>query len=167
MSQENEIKEAVRTRYAEIALRTESCCSEPSDRVRIAERAKAMGYLEEELRTVPEGALMGLGCGNPSALALLKTGETVLDLGAGEGLDVFLAAQKVGERGKVIGVDMTPEMVRKAREHATQGGFGNVEFRLGEIEHLPIADDSIDVIIVVNQQKWDRSGPEKIIVMKS
>jgi SAM-dependent methyltransferase len=96
---------------------------------------------------VPDGANMGLGCGNPQAIADLKPGETVLDLGSGGGLDCFLAAPRVGERGRVIGVDMTPEMVSKARANAEKAGFENVEFRLGEIEHLPVADDTVDVII--------------------
>jgi SAM-dependent methyltransferase len=96
---------------------------------------------------VPEGANLGLGCGNPQAIAALRKGEVVLDLGAGGGFDCFLAARQVGPRGRVIGVDMTPEMVAKARDNARQGGFQNVEFRLGEIEHLPVADSSVDVIL--------------------
>ena len=106
-----------------------------------------IGYAEEELRSVPEGANLGLGCGNPVAFASLKEGETVLDLGSGAGLDCFLAANKVGEKGRVIGVDMTPEMIDKARENARKGRYKNVEFRLGEIENLPVADNIIDVII--------------------
>jgi SAM-dependent methyltransferase len=99
------------------------------------------------MAAVPEGANMGLGCGNPQALAALQPGETVLDLGCGGGFDCFLAAQQVGDTGRVIGVDMTPEMLAKARRNAEQGGYHNVEFRLGEIEHLPLADHSVDVII--------------------
>ena len=99
------------------------------------------------MASVPDGANLGLGCGNPIALASLKTGETVLDLGSGAGFDCFLAAPKVGPEGKVIGVDMTPEMIEKARENARKGNYANVEFRLGEIEHLPVADSSVDVII--------------------
>ncbi len=99
-----------------------------------------MGYTSEELASSPEGADLGLGCGNPQAIAALRPGETVLDLGSGGGLDCFLAANQVGTSGKVIGVDMTPEMVARARENALKGHFDNVEFRLGEIEHLPVAD---------------------------
>jgi SAM-dependent methyltransferase len=106
-----------------------------------------MGYTEKELGTVPEGANLGLGCGNPVALASLKEGDTVLDLGSGAGFDCFLAANKVQKNGKVIGVDMTPEMIEKARENARKGNYSNVEFRLGEIENLPVADNSVDVII--------------------
>src|SRR5208283_1999907 len=102
---------------------------------------------EDEMTAVPEGANLGLGCGNPTAMASLKEGETVLDLGAGAGFDCFLAANKVGKRGKVIGVDMTPEMIDKARANARKGKYINVEFRLGEIENLPVADNSVDVII--------------------
>jgi ubiquinone/menaquinone biosynthesis C-methylase UbiE len=106
-----------------------------------------IGYSEDEMTAVPEGANLGLGCGNPTAVASLKEGETVLDLGAGAGFDCFLAANKVGKRGKVIGVDMTPEMIDKARANARKGKYTNVEFRLGEIENLPVADNSVDVII--------------------
>jgi ubiquinone/menaquinone biosynthesis C-methylase UbiE len=106
-----------------------------------------MGYSEEEMKSVPEGANLGLGCGNPIALASLKEGETILDLGSGAGFDCFLAANKVGKNGKVIGVDMTPEMIEKARENAEKGNYDNVEFRLGEIENLPAADNSVDIVI--------------------
>jgi ubiquinone/menaquinone biosynthesis C-methylase UbiE len=106
-----------------------------------------IGYSEDEMTAVPEGANLGLGCGNPTAMASLKEGETVLDLGAGAGFDCFLAANKVGKKGKVIGVDMTPEMVDKARANAKKGKYTNVEFRLGEIENLPAADNSVNVII--------------------
>ena len=109
--------------------------------------SKNIGYTEHELNSVPEGANLGLGCGNPVALLSLKEAETVLDLGSGAGFDCFLAANKVGKNGKVIGVDMTPEMLDKARENAKKVGYENVEFRLGEIENLPCADNSIDVII--------------------
>jgi SAM-dependent methyltransferase len=109
--------------------------------------SRKIGYTEEDLEAVPNGANLGLGCGNPVALASLKKGETVLDLGSGAGFDCFLAAQKVGAKGKVIGVDMTPEMLGKARENARKGKCKNVEFRLGEIENLPVADGSVDVII--------------------
>jgi len=106
-----------------------------------------MGYTSEELASSPEGADLGLGCGNPQAIAALRPGETVLDLGSGGGLDCFLAANQVGASGKVIGIDMTPQMVARARENALKGHFDNVEFRLGEIEHLPVADQSVDVIL--------------------
>jgi SAM-dependent methyltransferase len=106
-----------------------------------------MGYSAADTQAVPVGANLGLGCGNPIAIASLQAGETVLDLGSGAGFDCFLAAQAVGASGQVIGVDMTPEMLRKARENAVQGGFTNVDFRLGEIEHLPVADRTVDVII--------------------
>jgi ubiquinone/menaquinone biosynthesis C-methylase UbiE len=106
-----------------------------------------LGYSDEELHGVPEGSDLGLGCGNPQALAELRPGEIVLDLGAGGGIDCFMAARRVGEAGRVIGVDMTPEMVAKARANAEKGGYANVEFRLGEIERLPVADSTIDVVI--------------------
>ena len=109
--------------------------------------SKAIGYADGDLSTVPEGANLGLGCGNPTALASLKEGEVVLDLGSGAGFDCFLAADKVGESGRVIGVDMTAEMIEKARENARKGDYRNVEFRLGEIENLPMADNSVDVVI--------------------
>jgi len=109
--------------------------------------SKNIGYSDEDLRSVPLGANLGLGCGNPIALASLKDGETVLDLGSGAGFDSFLAAGKVGEKGRVIGVDMTAEMIDRARENAARGNYGNVEFRLGEIEELPVADASVDVVI--------------------
>jgi SAM-dependent methyltransferase len=109
--------------------------------------SKFVGYSEDEMNSVPEGANLGLGCGNPTALASLKEGESVLDLGSGAGFDAFLAAKKVGAKGKVIGVDMTPEMLDKARANAKKGKYVNVQFRLGEIENLPVADNSIDVII--------------------
>lgn len=147
------IREKVRARYAGIATSgrsgcgcsTPSCCSPKAPSAK-AESAK-LGYSKNELDAVPEGANMGLGCGNPQAIAGLKKGEVVLDLGAGGGFDCFLAARQVGSRGQVIGVDMTPEMVAKARENARKGGFKNVEFRLGEIEHLPLADQSVDIIL--------------------
>ncbi|MCH9625562.1 MAG: Arsenite methyltransferase [Chlamydiales bacterium] len=112
-----------------------------------ANYSQELGYSKEELDSVPEGSDMGLGCGNPQAIAGLKKGETVLDLGAGGGFDVFLAAQKVGSTGKVYGVDMTPEMLSKARANAVRDGYHNVEFLLGEIEHLPLPNNSIDVVI--------------------
>ena len=133
----------VRRGYAKIAKRERSCC-DPS--CCDSEIGKKIGYTEEDLKSVSKGAF-SLGCGNPVALASLKDGETVLDLGSGTGLDCFLAEKKVGQNGKVIGVDMTPEMVDKARENAKEGNYRNVEFRLGEIENLPVADNTVDVII--------------------
>jgi ubiquinone/menaquinone biosynthesis C-methylase UbiE len=106
-----------------------------------------LGYSENDVKSVPEGANMGLGCGNPQAIASLKPGETVLDLGSGGGFDCFLASRAVGDDGKVIGVDMTPDMISKARKNLEKTGATNIEFRLGEIEHLPVADNSVDVII--------------------
>lgn len=137
-----EIKKFVKKRYGEIAKATVSCCSTP-----LIEAGKKIGYSEEDLRNVPEASNMGLGCGNPVALASLKEGEVVLDLGSGGGIDAFLAAKKVGPRGKVIGVDMTEEMIQKARTTASKYGYRNVEFRLGEIEKLPVENSSVDVII--------------------
>ncbi len=149
----DEIRKAVRVNYARVAESggagcgcSPSCCATPRA-ITAEELSIALGYSKEEVSTVPEGANMGLGCGNPQAIASLQAGETVLDLGSGGGFDCFLAAQAVGEHGQVIGVDMTPEMVSKARRNASEAGLGNVEFRLGEIEHLPVADGSIDVII--------------------
>jgi len=134
----------VREGYAKIAKQTKPCCGN----IDLAQDiSKIIGYTEEELKTVPENANMGLGCGNPVALASLREGETVLDLGSGTGFDCFLAANKVGKNGKVIGVDMTPEMIEKAKENAKKGNYRNVEFRLGEIENLPLADNSVDVVI--------------------
>lgn len=106
-----------------------------------------VGYLIEDLDSVPAGADMGLGCGNPQAIAALQPGQVVLDLGSGGGLDCFLAARRVGLQGRVIGVDMTPDMVARARENARKSGYANVEFRLGEIEHLPVADEQVDVLL--------------------
>ena len=146
-----EIKEAVREGYAKIAQQDDSCCVPVNSCCGSADLAqdvsKKIGYTEEELKAVPEGANLGLGCGNPVALASLTEGQTVLDLGSGAGFDCFLAANKVGRKGKVIGVDMTPEMIEKARENARKGNYSNVEFRLGEIENLPVADNSVDLVI--------------------
>jgi arsenite methyltransferase len=148
---ETKIKKAVRESYAKIAKQGSSCCGSPSSCCGSTDLAQdisqSIGYTEEELKTIPEGANLGLGCGNPVALASLREGETVLDLGSGAGLDCFLAANKVGEKGRVIGVDMTPEMIERARENAREGNYANVEFRLGEIENLPAADNSVDVVI--------------------
>ncbi len=162
---DNEMRQIVRKSYAKTAKRStccgpqvtqqSSCCTDA--------KSKSMGYDAQELQSVPEGSNLGLGCGNPVAIASLKPGDIVLDLGAGAGFDCFLAAKKVGSGGKVIGVDMTPEMIDKARENAEKGHFQNVEFRLGEIEHLPVADSTVDVIIsncVINL------APDKLGVMK-
>lgn len=145
----NDIKKAVRNEYAKIAKgKQTSCCGQKSSCCdKSANISEKIGYTKDEIDSVPEGSDLGLGCGNPIALASLKEGEVVLDLGSGAGFDCFLAANKVGKAGKVIGVDMTPEMVEKARENAKKSGYTNVEFRLGEIEYLPIADNSVDVII--------------------
>jgi SAM-dependent methyltransferase len=131
------VRRAVRETYSRIATSTDRCGCSPS----------SLGYSADELAALPAGADMGLGSGNPEAIAALRPGETVLDLGSGGGIDCFIAARRVGEAGRVIGVDMTPEMVEKARRDAGQGGYGNVEFRLGEIEHLPVADASVDVVL--------------------
>ncbi len=166
-----ERRTAVRERYARAATKGEGCCG-PSDcgvpsngsagtggvhadasatedagRSSAAELGCAVGYDETELASVPEGSNLGLGCGNPVALASLAPGETVLDLGSGAGFDCFLAAARVGPEGRVIGVDMTPEMLERARHNARKGGYGNVEFRLGEIEALPVPDGVVDIVI--------------------
>ncbi len=150
----DQIRQAVRSRYGEIAKQKgsgcgcstqSSCCG--SAPVSIETMSQAFGYTKEQLDSVPEGANMGLGCGNPQAIASLKEGETVLDLGSGGGFDCFLAAKSVGKSGRIIGVDMTADMVSKARQNAEKLGADNVEFRLGEIEHLPVSDASVDVII--------------------
>lgn len=141
---QEELREKVREGYAKTAKGNRSCCGGVDSAKAIG---KKIGYTDEELQVVPEGANLGLGCGNPVALAMLKVGETVLDLGSGAGFDGFLAANKVGKSGKVIGVDFTPEMIEKARENARKGGYDNVEFRLGDIEHLPVTNGSVDVVI--------------------
>ncbi|MEW6382023.1 MAG: arsenite methyltransferase [bacterium] len=149
--EDNKVKGALRESYGKIAQQGSSCCIPQGHCCGSGDLAhdisKKIGYTEEEIRGVPEGANLGLGCGNPIALASLQEGEVVLDLGSGAGFDCFLAADKVGKRGKVIGVDMTPEMVEKARENARKGDYENVEFRLGEIENLPVADNSVDAVI--------------------
>jgi len=143
------IRKIVRQGYAKVAMNEKSCCGAPAScsSNMSEEISKRIGYSEQEISSVPEGANLGLGCGNPVALASLKKGETVLDLGSGGGFDCFLAANRVGQSGKVIGVDMTPEMLDKARENARKSKYKNVEFRLGEIENLPVADGTVDVII--------------------
>ncbi|HMB46297.1 MAG TPA: arsenite methyltransferase [Candidatus Methanoperedens sp.] len=166
MKQE-EIKKMVRERYASVAREGGSCFSPASSCCTSATLAedisRRIGYGDEELTCVPEGANLGLGCGNPLALASLKEGEIVLDLGSGAGFDCFLAAKRVGKEGKVIGVDMTPDMIDRARNNARKGNYANVEFRLGEIENIPAADNSVDIVIsncVINL------APDKIGVFK-
>jgi arsenite methyltransferase len=147
---DEKIKKAVRGGYARIARKDSSCCSTSSccGGADLAEDiSRKLGYGEKELSSVPEGSNLGLGCGTPIALASLKEGETILDLGSGAGFDCFLAAKQVGRNGRVIGVDMTPEMVEKARENARKENYSNVEFRLGEIENLPAKDNSVDAVI--------------------
>lgn len=151
------VKKAIRERYGAIAksgsmsccgpLRSsaKSCCGSSGADAKSA--SVSVGYAESELNSVPESADMGLGCGNPLAFASIREGDTVLDLGSGGGIDCFLAAQRVGASGRVIGVDMTAEMIERARGNAEQSGYSNVEFRLGEIEHLPVADSSVDLVI--------------------
>lgn len=149
-----DVKREVRSAYGNVAEannqnkccgNARSCCgvsAKPDDAY-----SQELGYTKEELESVPGGCNMGLGCGNPQAIASLKPGEIVLDLGAGGGFDAFLAAKKVGPNGKVYGVDMTPEMISKARNNASKNGYRNVEFLLGEIEHLPLPNNTVDVII--------------------
>ena len=145
---EKEIKKVVKERYAEIARQDQdSCCPSCGCGASSLLKAKAVGYSTEDLEHVPGESVMGLGCGNPAAIVDLATGEIVLDLGAGAGVDVFLAANKVGPAGRVIGVDMTEEMVDKAKNIARDHGYLNVEFRLGEIEKLPVEADSVDAVI--------------------
>lgn len=155
---EERTRARVRERYAEIATAGAcgpsdgggaGCCgsSGPCCCAGSAPSTLESGYSRRELARVPKGAELGLGCGNPSALAALRPGEVVLDLGSGAGVDCFLAAGRVGPRGRAIGVDMTPEMLARARENARKGGYANVEFRLGEIEHLPVADASVDAVL--------------------
>jgi len=157
MNKSNEqIREAVRTGYADIATgRQSSCCGERSccgsNQTAPEHLAKALGYDEHDIANLPEGANMGLSCGNPVAIAALQEGQVVLDLGSGGGFDVFQAGERVKATGRVIGVDMTPEMISKARKnvehYCRRTGLDNVEFRLGEIEHLPVADASVDVVL--------------------
>lgn len=162
---EDDVRTAVRDRYAEIAEiaqrgatgtdndssccgNSTSCCSSDTPAPSTwAEISVGLGYSDEDVAAVPHGSNLGLGCGNPQAIADLRRGETVLDLGSGAGFDCFLAARQVGESGSVIGVDMTPQMIQKARDNARVANSTNIEFRLGEIEQLPVADDSVDVIM--------------------
>ncbi len=151
------IKEMVRARYGGIAASADASCCAPAAPTSCCDtaapvrdlntKARDIGYSDEELAAVPEGANLGLGCGNPLAIAAMKAGEVVVDLGSGAGFDCLLSARQVGSTGRVIGVDMTHEMIKKARENARKIGAANVEFRLGELEHLPIADDTADVVI--------------------
>ncbi len=153
--QADEIRQSVRESYAEVAETSDaggccgtgnSCCDVSTPEIN-ALNSTRLGYSQEDVEIVPVGADMGLGCGNPRAIAALQAGEVVVDLGSGGGFDCFLASREVGDTGRVIGVDMTPAMVSKARRNVVEGGYHNVEIRLGEIEHLPIADSSVDVII--------------------
>jgi SAM-dependent methyltransferase len=152
-----EVRNAVRDHYGLIAREQGSdgccsssggsvCCGSPSSKS-LGEASLAVGYGIEQLEMVPEGSNLGLGCGNPQAIASLRTGETVLDLGSGGGFDCFLASKSVGPQGNIIGVDMTSDMLALARSNAVKGGYTNVEFRMGEIEHLPVADGTVDVVI--------------------
>jgi arsenite methyltransferase len=147
----DDVRRVVREGYAKVAKGSGSCCGPAKPCCGAAPTAedvsRRVGYSDEEIAAAPEGANLGLGCGNPVALSSLKQGEVVLDLGSGAGFDCFLAAKKVGSKGRVIGVDMTPEMLEKARENARKAGVRNVEFRLGEIENLPVADGSVDAVI--------------------
>ncbi len=154
INQHDQVRQHVRAAYGAVA-RAESggCCAPgtgccvPSDQSVAELLSRGIGYSAEETAAVPEGANLGLGCGNPQAIAALQPGETVLDLGSGAGFDCFLAVRQVGARGTVIGVDMTPDMVSRARANAVKGSYTNVDFRLGEIEHLPVADATVDVIM--------------------
>lgn len=145
-TQEKKVKDFVKERYAKMAReeKGERCCCQGAS---LLEAAQAVGYSFEELKQIPQSAIMGLGCGNPVALASLRKGERVLDLGSGGGIDVFLAANRVGDEGLVVGLDMTEEMIKKARENAKKGGYKNVDFRLGEMENLPVENEAFDVII--------------------
>jgi len=158
---DKEIKKVVKNRYGRIAKQEHrSCCSTCGCGSSPRSQAELIGYSREDLEHVPQDAVMGLGCGNPTGIADLKAGEVVLDLGSGAGVDVFLAANKVGATGKVIGIDMTEEMVTRARNIAKEHDYHNVEFRLGEIESLPLDDESVDAVIsncVINLSP-DKSG---------
>ncbi len=156
MKSKGDIKKRVRKQYAKVASQENSS----SDSF---EYAKSIGYSEQEMKSVPEEAALTHGCGNPTALAELKEGQTVLDLGCGGGLDVFLAIQKVGQKGRVIGLDISPEMVEKANNSARKGNYKNVEFKVAEMEKLPVPDDSVDVVIsncVINH------SPDKVAVFR-
>jgi arsenite methyltransferase len=152
--EKDHVRAAVREHYGKVAARSgcgcaPTCCSTETntDQRSAARAAEGIGYSAEQTNATPDGANLGLGCGNPLAIASLQAGQTVLDLGSGAGFDAFLAAQAVGPNGTVIGVDMTPEMLARARRHQATDGYANVQFRLGEIENLPVADKSVDVVI--------------------
>jgi SAM-dependent methyltransferase len=152
VEKQKEIKKKIKESYGKIAATNGSCgcsCSGSccGESLSAQEASRKLGYNAEDLAAIPQDANLGLGCGNPTAFASLHKGETVLDLGSGAGIDCFLAARKVGDKGRVIGIDMTPEMIEKARKNAGKGNYQNVEFRLGEIEHLPVDDNSVDVVI--------------------
>ncbi|HOT07053.1 MAG TPA: arsenite methyltransferase [Methanotrichaceae archaeon] len=150
MRKERELKRAVRNGYAQIAKKAGSCCSSQSpccEAGSLDEMSRKVGYSEEQLLSAPAESNLGLGCGNPVALASIREGEVVLDLGSGAGLDCFLASRAVGPSGEVIGVDMTSEMVERAKANARQGGYRNVDFRQGELENLPVADGFVDLVI--------------------
>lgn len=148
MAKSTSIKKTVKESYARIAQSSACCCNCGCDSNNKAQRQSGeMGYSNDEMNQVPAGSNLGLGCGNPVAIASLKEGEAVLDLGSGAGFDAFLSVGKVGKTGRVIGVDMTDEMLKKARENAKKGGFDNVEFRKGDIEDLPLEDEEVDVVI--------------------
>ncbi|MFX1511255.1 MAG: arsenite methyltransferase [Promethearchaeota archaeon] len=145
---EDEIRAKVRERYGQIAQANTSCCGpNTSEAPKVQKISESMGYTKEDLAAIPTESNLGLGCGNPTALASIQLGEVVVDLGSGAGIDCFLAVQKVGKTGKVIGIDMTQNMIDKARKFAREENYDNVEFRLGEIEHLPVANDSADLVI--------------------
>ncbi|HOO54114.1 MAG TPA: arsenite methyltransferase [Methanothrix sp.] len=146
---DQEAKKVVKDRYGRVAREASSCCCSSTccGTAKPEEIGRKIGYSVEELAAAPPGANLGLGCGNPIALASIREGETVLDLGSGAGFDCFLASKKVGPKGRVVGVDMTEEMVARAMANASEGGYKNVEFRLGEIEKLPVEDGSVDLII--------------------
>lgn len=166
MNKSDDVKKIVEKSYAEIAKASGSCgckCSCGGINKSVQRQSGQFGYTKDEMNLAPEGSNLGLGCGNPTAIASLKKGEVVLDLGSGAGFDAFLASRKVGSTGKVIGVDMTPEMLIMARSNAEKGGFANVKFMKGDIENLPVKDASIDVVIsncVINL------SPDKEIVFK-
>ena len=141
----HQIRDAVKKDYTRVVERSSSCCGSAS--THLEETARRIGYSDDEIQSAPNGANLGVGCGNPTALAALRSGEVVVDLGSGAGFDAFLAARAVGPSGRVIGVDMTDAMLQKARDNARKGSFTNVEFRKGTIENLPIEDESVDVII--------------------
>lgn len=166
MKNPTDIKNIIKEEYGQIAKTSAQCgCGSCgcSSNMTVQKQSGEMGYSDDEMTTVPDGANLGLGCGNPTAIASLKQGDIVLDLGSGAGFDVFLAAKKIGLKGKAIGVDMTDEMLEKAKENAKRGGFTNVEFKKGDIENLPIENNSIDVVIsncVINL------APDKLKVFK-